>query len=233
MMHCLDVRRELATTPAALSTGARAHLRQCPRCAALAADALRQEARLRRAMEVPVPEGLEQRVLLRQRLQHRRGRRRAVRWALAAGVLLAVAAAWQLRPVPVEQRVVAAVADYLSARAGALAVPVDGSLDPASLDAVTRPFGLQLGEGVGPVREVRPCVIRDRQGLYLVMDGEKGPVVVLVLPEERVERRVRFQVDGRHGLLVPCPRGGLAIIGQPGERLAALEQRLQRASRWL
>lgn len=232
-MNCLDVRRELATTPSALCAGAREHLEQCPRCAALAGAARREEARLRQAMEVPVPEGLEERVVLRQRLHRRRQRRTATRWALAASVVLALAAAWQLRPEPLEQRVVASVADYVSARAAPLGATVDQTMEPAALAAMTRPFGLHLDESLGAVREARPCVIRDRQGLYLVVDGEKGPVVVLVLPEEPVERRVRFRVDGRQGLLVPCPRGGLAIIGQPGERLAALEQRLQRSTRWL
>jgi anti-sigma factor RsiW len=89
MMNCLEFRRLKLAEPKLTREEARAHASECPACLAFARSVDESEAAFGRALAVPVPEGLADRILLRQSGQGRAGRRA---YALAASLLLAVAA---------------------------------------------------------------------------------------------------------------------------------------------
>ena len=64
-MNCLEFRREKLANPRRPSEQAQAHAQVCPGCAAFARGVDEEEAQIERALSVPVPEGLSERVLLR------------------------------------------------------------------------------------------------------------------------------------------------------------------------
>ena len=64
-MNCLEFHRMLRTEPDGRDPEFVGHQAQCESCAREATRAMRFEQRLREAIEVPVPESLTSRVLLR------------------------------------------------------------------------------------------------------------------------------------------------------------------------
>ena len=90
-MNCLEFRRHLASEPHSRRVDFVAHREQCGRCAEAHAQALAFEDRLGHVLAVPAPDGLADRVLLRQStvaLRERRQGRRATAWRIAAVLAL-------------------------------------------------------------------------------------------------------------------------------------------------
>jgi anti-sigma factor RsiW len=99
-MNCLDARRLIARSPAALPVEVDRHVEACAGCSEHLLHVLRADARLRDAMRVNVPPALADRVILAH-ARHRRARRLVRRLALlAAGTILACASAALLFPEP-------------------------------------------------------------------------------------------------------------------------------------
>ena len=86
-MNCLEFRREKLADPRRLSEAAHSHAQECANCALFARSVDDEDAEMLRALSVPVPDGLADRVLLRPKGAHRRAWRA---WALAAGVFLGI-----------------------------------------------------------------------------------------------------------------------------------------------
>ena len=64
-VNCLEFRRTLLAQPRRLDAAAAAHAAQCPACRDFYADALRLEGLLEKALRVPAPRGLSDRILAR------------------------------------------------------------------------------------------------------------------------------------------------------------------------
>ncbi len=59
----------------------------------------------------------------------------------------------------------------------------------------------------------------------------EGPVTVLILPGERIGGRIPILDPSLRGIIVPVERGSIAIVGEPGEALDAVERRILGAMR--
>lgn len=72
MTNCLTSRAAMLADPTTQDAALLAHLADCPACRAAAAAAMRNEALLRSAIQVQVPEQLQERILLQTELKRRR-----------------------------------------------------------------------------------------------------------------------------------------------------------------
>jgi len=223
-MNCLEFRSRLSTNPRDHGAEGLAHRATCPACAAFAQQALRFEAHLAEAARLPVPPTLAARLVLNQTIHHTRRRHM---FAVAATVLLVLGAgagAWQLwRPVPLEEIVVKHVLEERELLAAT------GTVSPAQVASVLRASGLASRAEIGKVRYAGVCPIGRHAGGHLVLSGDHGPITVLLLPREPVAASRHFGRDGFRGVIVPAGHGSMAILGEPGEELAPVEQRLLRA----
>src|SRR3972149_2788040 len=96
-MNCLEFHRQKLADPRRLSGAAPAHPGDCPGCLACARSVDECERDLERALTTPVPEGLAERVILRQRGEGRPAWRA---WALAAGIVVAVGVGYVIGSSP-------------------------------------------------------------------------------------------------------------------------------------
>ena len=103
-----------------------------------------------------------------------------------------------------------------AARAGCDAVAA--SLLPAAVAEVLGPAGMRLGSGAGTVSFAARCVFDGRVVPHLVVQTPEGPVTVLVLSHRTVARPVRFDEQGYAGIVLPAPRGSIAVVGQDVRR---------------
>ena len=154
------------------------------------------------------------------------------RWvqAAAAVVLVVATGLWvSLRApstLPVE------VAAHVRHEPGAL-VRTDQAVPNALMDEVLRQASVELVRPVGLVSYVKLCPFRGKMVAHFVVQGEKGPVTVLLLPDEDVVTTIPIREEGIVGTLVPLEIGGsIAVVGDPGESLDVIRDRLVSAVRW-
>ncbi len=226
-MNCEAFRHQLLIDPLSDEPAFRDHARACPECARAAQDALRFEQSLREALRADLATG-------KGPAQPRFGRfpARIAPTLLFFSVLLAVF--WmglrgQLAPdsdAPLAATVVAHIQgeeEHLRAR---------GSVTRASLSQLFRTFGADVQEGMGRVRFAGRCVIGEREGIHLVLSGERGAVTALFLPGRQGAEQRMVSGGGLEGTLWPAGFGVLALVGEPGEPLEPVARRLLTAVRW-
>lgn len=226
-MNCLGFRRALSVRPASQDSEILSHRLACADCDSFARRQAVFERTLAEAIKVEVPEGLASRILLAHGVRLRGGGRVRRRLAFAASVALGLAAAWvATRPGPLDRAVIAHIDEewsHLTDR---------GQVALAQVNRVLAPLGMMVDVDIGPVHYAGSCRIRRGLGAHLVLQGEKGPVTVLLLPDEQVKGRLPVR-DGRfRGIIVPAGRGSMAIVGQPDEPLEEIERRLRLAVRF-
>jgi hypothetical protein len=107
------------------------------------------------------------------------------------------------------------------------------SAPPARVDAVLQRAGATLRRPVGLVSYVTLCPFRGRMVAHFVVQGERSPVTVMLLPDEHVATTTPVREGDFVGTVVPIQGGGsVAIIGQPDENLEEIRDRLVEAVQW-
>lgn len=61
------------------------------------------------------------------------------------------------------------------------------------------------------------------RGAHIVLDGEQGPVSVILSTNKPVERAFTIDDERFHGRIIPTEYGNMAIIGEQGEALSDYE----------
>jgi hypothetical protein len=130
-----------------------------------------------------------------------------------------------LRPEPLDREVLSHIekeASHLAERR---------ELSPAQVNEVLATLDITVAGDLGTVHYAGTCWIHMRLGAHLVLSGEKGPVTVLLLPDQRVAGRIPIRDRSLRGIIVPVEWGSIAIVGEPGEALDVIERRLRHAVR--
>ena len=157
------------------------------------------------------------------------GSRRWVQFGAAAALVIATAL-WLGVRGPSE--LPAAVMAHVHHEPASL-VRTERAVPAPQIDEVLRQASAELTRPVGLVTYVKLCPFRGHMVAHFVVQGEEGPVTVLLLPEENVVRTTPVRDEGFVGTLVPLEIGGsIAIVGEPRESLDAIRDRLVSAVRW-
>jgi hypothetical protein len=211
-MNCADARLLIGADPAAKAPALEEHLRACDACRGFRREMLALDEDIRRALAAePALHAAAPRAPERTRPARpmRPGLRRL---AVAASMLVTIAAgAFLFGPRPAD----ALAADVLTHVAGepgswSVAQPVA----PAEVAALLQAAGVALDADAHAVTYASACPFRGRTVPHLVVTTHAGPVTVIVLTGERVAARREFAEDGYEGVLVPAPRGSVAVIAR-------------------
>src|SRR5688572_6842410 len=229
-MNCLEFRRALAATPARTDAAFLSHRDGCSGCGDAWAQAMAFERTLERALAVPVPEGLADRILLHQTTRERRERTvpRWAAWRIAAGVVLALGAAAALQRAFVADAPLAQLAlDHLSHEPHALAARADVAA-PRIASAFRRAGSALAGEPAR-VDYVQNCELGGRDTVHMVVQRPEGPVTVMYVAEGGAEPAGRFERHGMKGRQVPLAGGTLVLLAAEERSFDALESEWRRA----
>lgn len=116
--------------------------------------------------------------------------------------------------------------------------------EPQSLVITSRPVsdrrltsvvggnGVALDQGIGLVTYAKSCVINGKTVPHLVVQGETGPVTLLLMPDEKIEAAVSLVDEGVNGVILPVGDGSIAIIGEREERLDDIEEQVVDSVSW-
>jgi len=234
-MNCLEFRRRLLADPLATDDQLHGHEGTCPTCANFARDARAQEIQLRNMLkQTKPPPGLADRIQLAARFEQRSLLQRRGWYAVAASMLVAISismlslwnTAIERRDLALTQSVLHHIDDEAHHLREAHAIPA------ARVDWVFRRFGARLAEDIGRVNFAAECLMRHKNGVHLVMPGKMGPITVFFMPGEMTDKALEIESARFHGKIVPTDWGSVAVIGEQGEPLQGLGQRLAAAVSW-
>lgn len=224
-MNCLEFRQALLANPASLNDGLKQHLQDCPACAQFASSMSDFERQLKKSVDVEVPEGLSSRILLRQRLamQQKSNRRRGSWMAFAAslilGVVVVLGVEHQITEPTLEQVVLHHVNDELHH------LRDNYDLDITKLNRVLSDHGSKIEFLPGRrINYAGACRIRNHQGAHVVVDSEKGPITILLMPGEFVAARKSLKDKRFQGVIVPVKNGSMAILGEDLKEVERVEK---------
>ena len=234
-MNCLEFRRAALANPHHPGHEALAHEASCPTCAHFYRELRMQEEALYEAMNVPVPDGLADRVLLRQtRGWRERVFLRFAAPALAASLVLAatLGLVWKfqadaLTPEMLAAGIVAHVEEEQKALRAEQRVPL------ARLVNVVKRSGGELGEPPGETSYVDHCPLPGGgTGEHLVFNTPHGKLTLILMPGKHITHPVRLDRDRLTVSLMPAGKGSLALVSDNRERIGEAESWARENLRW-
>lgn len=233
-MNCIEFRRLLLADPVACTHEQAEHLAQCAACAAFARDARRFEEDLHGAIDVPAPQGLTERILLRRRTHAPAFRI----WAIAASLFIGIGIGFYLygflrggtEPVRVAAELgdahpaVAAITYVVDHEARLLREGRSG--DTAVLrDALTR-LGLKLPSNGVTVRYLGKCPVPSGTGEHVVLQTALGKVTLILVPDHPLGPRVMVADRQMAALTVSVRTGGYILVADSVDHLRRIEKAL-------
>jgi hypothetical protein len=235
-MNCEQYREALAAQPDESSAGAVAHVAQCAECAAFRHDMLSLEELIVRALQIDVPE------LRLPELAPVDGssavaslpfRRMTTPVWLGLAASVAIAAVLGIRLLthdPVQLSLPAAILAHLDHEPDALRV-TNTAVSAQRLDQV---IGVRadMDSSPGLVTYASSCVINGHTVPHLVIQGERGPVTILLLAEEMIDAPVPIEGEGVRGVILPVGNGSIAVIGERDEPLDRIQEQVVNSVHW-
>jgi hypothetical protein len=67
---------------------------------------------------------------------------------------------------------------------------------------------------------------------HLVIQGEHGPVTILLMPDEYIAEAVSIDGENIKGVILPIGKGSIAIIGDSEERLDKIQEKVVDSVAW-
>jgi Protein of unknown function (DUF3379) len=207
-MNCLEFRRVLGAEPNAQTPELLAHAESCAECARYRDELRRMDQLIYRALNVEVGVGSGRAPMSRRWLP---------RWAAAASIVAAFALGLILWVSAPRETFAEQLVTHVEHEAQSL-VRTDEVVAPERLHDVLARSGVRLKPAAGPISYAMSCWFRGHYVPHLVVQTDHGPVTVLLLTQETgVTRREAFEEGGFQGVVLPAPRGALAVLAQDAD----------------
>ena len=236
-MNCEEYREAVAANPS--FDGGAGHLTECAACQAYRADMLALEQTIGRALALDVPEldmpelpdfstsTTDNVVTLPNR------RWVSATWlAMAATVVAAALLGIRLLGTGIEYE---SLADEILAHVDhepyALRV-TDKAVSDKRLASVVPANVARMDHSAGLITYAQSCVINGHDVPHLVIQGERGPVTLLLMPEEMISEAQQLVGESVNGIILPVGNGSIAIIGESGESLERIQREVLRSATW-
>lgn len=206
-MNCEELRTIVGAEPDSTNPEVLAHVERCPECARYRQELQAMDRLIYRALGIEAPEHggaahSNQRVST------------AGLWRMAASVLVAVLVGsislWLLAP---RDSFAAEVVQHVKHEQASI-VRTDQTIEAGKLERVLAASRLRLKPGAARVSYAESCTFRGQQVPHLVVQTERGPVTVLVVADAPMQKQQQIDEGGFRGVIVPAPRGVIAVLGQ-------------------
>ena len=219
-MNCLAYRRLLLAAPRERTPELQAHLEGCEDCARLASGLSALDRKMGRAVRLPVPEGLADRILL-PRLRQRRWQYGAAAAALAAAIALGVALPGLLDPDEPALAADAVGATHPAVAAISMVVEQEPALlkegrtgDPLVMEQRLKSLGLALKRSDVSIRYIGKCQLAGGDCDHIVLVTPEGHVSVILMAGEHRSTRVLVADRRMTALLSPVPTGAYIVVAE-------------------
>ena len=239
-MNCEQYREAIAADPSESFDGGALHSAECSSCTAYKAEMQALDVRISAALEIDVPE-----LTMPELPSISDGERvvdlasrRPIRWTtpawvgLAASVVLATVIGVRFINTGEDYGTLAEqVIAHLDYEPQALTV-TDVAVSDDRLYSVVKPAIATLDRDLGLISYAMSCRINGREVPHLVVQGERGPVTILLMPHEMIDMAIQLDGQSIEGVILPVGEGSIAIIGNRGEPIDQLRTRVTENVKW-
>ena len=234
-MNCETYREAIAADPSATFEGAD-HAGTCEACAAFTAEMQALDAKIAKALAFDTPDlampdlpPIEDDNVVSLPV---RSRNRAPSWiAIAASFAIAAIIGVQFIEEPSQfDSLSDEILAHLEHEPEAFVV-TDVPVPEARLSDVMHSGVGTLDRNVGLITYAQTCPINGKIP-HLVIQGEKGPVTLLLMPDEKIDTAELIEGDNVNGVILPVGDGSIAIIGERDEDLALIDDRVIDSVEW-
>lgn len=222
-MKCHEFQATIGADPKTADPQVLAHVQTCSACAEYRDQMLRMDALIYKALAIPV----------QNPLPAAETRKAPVRqWQIAASLLASVAIAGSVWIASTRDSLAEQIVAHTEHESFAM-VRSDERVDAKRLSEVLGEAGVSLKADAADVSYASSCPIGGRDVPHLVVQTEQGPVTVLVLAHEKPTKSMQ-QIDeaGYEGVIVPAPRGVIAVLGKDVPVKDAAEKILAAVEYW-
>jgi len=108
----------------------------------------------------------------------------------------------------------------------------DVAVTDARLSSVVPSDIARMDHSAGLITYAQSCQINGRDVPHLVIQGEHGPVTILLMPYETVSDPESVQGDSINGVILPVGKGSIAIFGEREERLDRIQEKVLQSVTW-
>jgi hypothetical protein len=244
IMNCDDYKQAIAADPSESFADGAEHVAACASCAKFKAEMLALDESIAKALAFDVPEmhmpdlpALEDENVVNMPFK-RKSRITMPSWiGIAAGIALAAFLGVQFLATDITESsdkdllLAAQVLSHLDHEPGAL-LPTNTEVGEERLAQVVNDDVGTMGRDIGLVTYAMSCKINGRSIPHLVIQGEKGPITLLLMPDEMVTMPVPLIGESINGVILPMGSGSIAIIGERDERLDEIQERVVNSVEW-
>lgn len=233
-MNCEEYREAITADPA--FDGGAGHVTECAACQAYRREiqALDEQITRALALEVPALRVPDLPEIQSDNVVSLASRRLSPPTWIAMAATIVVAALIGIRFVGTDiqyDTLGEEILAHLDHEQAALRV-TDVAVTDEQLNAVVPGDVARLDHSAGLITYAQSCPIRGHQVPHLVIQGEYGPVTILLMPEETVTAAESIRGDNVNGVILPVGKGSIAIIGGSKERLDRVQERVLESVTW-
>ena len=76
------------------------------------------------------------------------------------------------------------------------------------------------------------CPINGRNVPHLVIQGQHGPITIILMPDEKISSAIALNDENQHGVILPVGDGSIAIVGGLGEALDEVQKQVLQSVVW-
>jgi uncharacterized protein (DUF2237 family) len=233
-VNCDQYREAIAADPT--FDGGAGHLSECEACQAYRREMLELDKAIGRALAIDVPElavpdlpdGEAGNVVA---LPRRRWSAPTILAMAATVVLAAFIGLRMLDTGPQYDSLADELLAHLEHETYALRI-TDVPVSDARLASVVPANVADMDHSAGLITYAQSCVIRGREVPHLVIQGERGPVTLLLLPHEKVSAPESFTGESIKGIILPVGDGSIALFGDREEALDRIGKEVLDSVTW-
>lgn len=239
-MNCEDYREALAGDPLASIEGGDAHVAACESCATFRAGMQALDLKIARALSINIPNlempelpDIEDDNVVNIPFGNKPTFSLPTWIGIAATVVIAAFVGVRMidfdsgSGLPLDEEVLA----HFDHAPSALRVTTVAVSDEQFSSVVNPSIGT-MDRNVGLVTYANSCAINGKIIPHLVIQGEKGPITLLLMPDEMIDGAMTLDGKGVNGVILPMGDGSIAIIGEIDEPLHEIEQQIIDSVEW-
>ena len=238
-MNCEEYKKAILEDPSETFDGGAAHADTCSSCRCLRDELRDLDQRIASALKIRVPElrlpDLPVPDIAAGNVSDFPAHRRLsipAWFGIAAGFVLAAYLAFQLRiPDTVHPSLAEQVIAHLDHEEDSRVISTV-AVSERALDSVVSKDVAELRPEIGLISYARSCVVNDKVIPHLVVQGEHGPVTLLLMPDEHVDGPVRLEGKAINGVILPIGKGSIAIVGDREEGIDEISSRVIDSVKW-
>ena len=235
-MNCDDYKQAIGADPS--FDGGAGHLSECQSCQEYRREMQALDLKIGRALALDVPELVMPSlddvdtgniVTLESR------RRVTTKTWFSVAATVALAAFIGFRYGPDNTSGYASLADEVLAHvthAPAALQVTDKKVSDDHLRDIVPASMANMDHSSGLITFAETCPISGYDVPHLVIQGEHGPITIMLLPNEKISEAISLNDENSHGVILPVGDGSIAIVGSREEKLEDVQKLILQSVTW-